>query len=204
VASKHFVHFLSINGCIYSKGNNNRGQLGLGHLNKVDGRPELNTYLKNNKEIVDCVSVGFKHTVCRTRLGYGYAWGDNSFKQVGGAELFYSQPRLVDIDKPTSKCLQFVAGFRCSVILLENMKMYGWGTNSSLSLVTNPLKIDYEKMFSVGNSSYSNDLMPVKLSCTWSNGISIVYINAIHLNKCRKSPTTTRDLITKTVKQFSK
>lgn len=45
----------------------------------------LNTLLRQKKELVECVSVGFKHTVCRTRLGYGYAWGDNSCRQVGGA-----------------------------------------------------------------------------------------------------------------------
>jgi len=156
---------------------------------------------------VESISVGFKHTVCRTRLGYGYAWGDNSYRQVGGTEPYHPTPRLIDIDKPTSKCLQFVAGFRCSVILLENLRLYGWGTASTLNLTGNPTRIEYEKMFSGGSSTgaYSNnDLLPVKVSAAWSNGLSVIYINAIHLNKCRKVAPTTRELITKTVRQFAK
>lgn len=116
-ASNYFVHFVSFNGALYSKGINDQGQLGLGHTRNVT-RPEINNVLRNKREIVDCVSVGFKHSICRTRLGYAYTWGDNSYKQVGGPDKFYTEPKLVDIDKPTSKCLHIAAGFRSSIILL--------------------------------------------------------------------------------------
>jgi len=49
VASKHFVHFIGANGSLYSKGSNNRGQLGLGHMNNVSDKPELNTILRQKK-----------------------------------------------------------------------------------------------------------------------------------------------------------
>ena len=55
-----------------------------------------------------------------------------------------------------------------------------------------------------GSAYGTNDLLPVKLSASWSNSLCIVYINAIHLGKCKKAAPTTRELITKTVRQFSK
>lgn len=143
--------------------------------------------------------MGAKHTVCRGRLGYGYVWGDNNFRQVGGKEQYYTIPQPVDIEKPNSKCLHFVAGHRCSVILLESMRMYGWGTSSSLSMEPKPIKIDYERINTVGQG-----MIPVKLASTWSNGLSIIYMNAIHVERCRKGSPTTRELINKTIKALSK
>lgn len=79
------------------------------------------------------------------------------------------------------------------------MKMYGWGTCSSLSLESKPVKIDYERV-SLGGQG----MIPVKLAATWSNGLSIIYMNAIHIERCRKGNPTTRELINKTVKILSK
>jgi len=90
---------------------------------------------------------------------------------------------------------------------LESLRLYGWGTASTLNLTGTPTRIEYDKMFSGATNSgayNSNDLLPVKVGASWSNGLSVIYLNAIHLNKCRKSAPTTRELITKTVRQFSK
>lgn len=47
-ASNYFVLFLSYNGAVYSKGLNDRGQLGLGHTRNVN-KPEINTALRNKR-----------------------------------------------------------------------------------------------------------------------------------------------------------
>lgn len=117
VASYNFVHFVTTSGLLYSKGFNHKGELGLGHTENVN-QPQLNKILKENKEIIDTVSVGLKHTVCKTRLGYVYAWGDNSFKQViDQPGHFFSDPQKIEPEKGT-KAFSAVAGFRCSAILL--------------------------------------------------------------------------------------
>jgi alpha-tubulin suppressor-like RCC1 family protein len=51
--------------------------------------------LKDNKYIIESISVGYKHTVCKTILGYAYIWGDNSFNQILGNEKYYSLPQKI-------------------------------------------------------------------------------------------------------------
>ena len=84
-ASYSFVHFLTASGNIYSKGANFNGQLGLGRVSSIPvEKPVLNTFLRNKKEIIESVSVGIAHSVVKSKLGYAYVWGDNSFGQVAG------------------------------------------------------------------------------------------------------------------------
>lgn len=38
--------------------------------------------MKNTKQFIEDVSVGMGHTIVKTKLGYVYLWGNNSFGQV--------------------------------------------------------------------------------------------------------------------------
>jgi hypothetical protein len=80
--------------------------------------------------------------------------------------------------------------------------MYSWGTNSSLNFSYIPQKIDYDKMFHVNQLHGQNTLIPVKISCTWSRTISIFYLNAININKCKKN--INREIISKNLRNFTK
>lgn len=41
------------------------------------------------------ISVGFGHTLVKSKLGYVYGWGDNSFGQILNNEPFVSKPKRI-------------------------------------------------------------------------------------------------------------
>jgi len=88
--------------------------------------------------------------ICKTNLGKLFLWGGGSDGQLG-FDSFKNElsPKLLHIEKHLYasknpiKTLQIKAGFRSSIILLENRKIYWWGTNSILKQICNPKKLDY-------------------------------------------------------------
>lgn len=43
---------------------------------------QLNNELVKQREFIESVSVGMGHSVAKSKLGYVYTWGDNSFGQL--------------------------------------------------------------------------------------------------------------------------
>jgi alpha-tubulin suppressor-like RCC1 family protein len=70
---------VSNQGNVFSFGDNEHGELGLGHFNETIN-PELVKSLKNFK--ISQISCGFKHVICRTTLGKVFTWGWNEFGQL--------------------------------------------------------------------------------------------------------------------------
>ena len=135
---------------VYSFGKENSdGQLG---QNDKEPRhlPTLISSLKQTGEKIVSASCGFKHVICKTNLGKLFLWGAGSDGQLG-FDSFQNElsPKLLQIEKllyaskNTIKTLQIKAGFRSSIILLENRKIYWWGTNSILKQMCSPQKLDY-------------------------------------------------------------
>ena len=86
--SYNFTMFLNQQGLLYAKGDNHKGQLGLGHIsNQYVVEPQLVSYFQQQKEIIETVSVGMAHVVAKSKLGYVYTWGDNCFRQVSAQEV---------------------------------------------------------------------------------------------------------------------
>lgn len=135
---------------MYSFGkDNSEGQLG---QNDTESRhlPTLITSLKNIKEKIISVSCGFKHVICKSNLGKIFAWGAGSDGQLGfeNFENEYAPKQLpiekyLKMNKNSVKILQVKAAFKSSIILLENRKVYWWGTNSILKQASTPQKLDY-------------------------------------------------------------
>jgi len=135
---------------VYSFGKENYdGQLG---QNDKEPRnlPTLISSLKSTGEKIVSVSCGFKHVLCKSNLGKVFLWGAGSDGQLGfdSLENEYSPKQLnlekyLHVSKNTLKTLQAKAGFRCSIILLENRRIYWWGTNSILKQMPTPQKLDY-------------------------------------------------------------
>ena len=141
---------LSSTGLVYSFGkDNSEGQLG---QNDKESRnlPTLISSLNTIGEKIVSVSCGFKHVIAKSNLGKVFLWGSGTDGQLGfdDYENEYTPrqmnlEKLLHVSKNTLKILQAKAGFRCSIVLLENRRIYWWGTNSILKKVAIPQKIYY-------------------------------------------------------------
>lgn len=131
---------------------NSEGQLGQGD-SCPRNLPTLIEKLKNNKEMIRSVSCGFKHVICKTGLGKVYAWGSNSYGQLGlGHYLNEMTPKLLKTDKFSSlkfKVNQVKAGFRSSMILMDDFKVFWCGQTGSLTKSENYVPLDYKSKISV-------------------------------------------------------
>lgn len=149
---KNFKKFrlLSISGLVYSFGKeNSEGQLG---HNDQEPRhlPTLIKSLKNTGEKIVSASCGFKHVICKSNLGKVFVWGAGGEGQLGlgsfenvNSPVQLNLERSLKMNKNTIKILQVKAAFKSSIILLENRKIFWWGSNSILKRVSTPQKLDY-------------------------------------------------------------
>ncbi len=129
---------------VYAFGSNKRGQLGLGKLNtqQCDNRntPTLITSLIN---IID-ISGGDYHSLALTADGHVYAFGDNSYGQLGLGELNIQES---DINIPTLiHSLTNVVAISVrkfhSLVLTGDGHVYAFGDNSHGQLGS----YDYDSM----------------------------------------------------------
>lgn len=146
----NFAVLTASNGMAYSFGkDNSEGQLGLGDI-QPRNVPTLIESFKNLGEKIVTISCGFKHVICKSTLGKIFVWGAGDMGQLGiGGYNNELLPKLIKPEKysdqkhSVNKVLQIKAGFRCCMILLDNRKVYWWGTNSVLERVFNPKCLDY-------------------------------------------------------------
>jgi len=145
---------LSTAGLLFAFGKeNSEGQLGTGDtLPKVI--PTIIEVFRKNGEKVSNVSCGFKHTICKTSSGKIYSWGGGDCGQLGlGEETQALSPSLVKIDYISSnallKILQIKANYISSMILLENGKIFYWGSISTNEKVKIPKEFDLGSILEV-------------------------------------------------------
>jgi len=139
-----FTCFLTNNGLIYTMGKeNNHGQLGSGDtIGRIS--PTLIDSLKNAGEKIATIECGFRHVIAKSSLGKVFTWGWGEKGQLGhGKFLNELSPRIVAFHSVIkTKVLQIQAGFKCSLVLLENKKILWWGTNGSINQVNVPKEIN--------------------------------------------------------------
>ena len=144
----NFAILVAKNGNVFSFGKNNQfGQLGHG-----DTAPRLSPTLieafKVECELVVSVSCGFKHVVCKTKLGKVYTWGWGKKGQLGHGELEDEyKPRMINFSQVgfKAKVLQVQAGFKHSMLVLDSRKVVWWGTNASLECQSLPVEVNLQK-----------------------------------------------------------
>lgn len=124
---------------VFCWGNNHYGQLAYEHLDQnIDDfhAPELNESLSElNFQLIKCGSI---HSVGLTTSGDLYAWGGNSFGQIGNNSdtmldsvgmSYQSKPfKLNFFNKEIIKMIS--CGFYHSMMLTESGYVYSWGDNS--------------------------------------------------------------------------
>lgn len=144
----NFAVLVAKNGLVFTFGRDNQfGQLGQGDTEPRD-TPTLVDTLKNENEIAVNVSCGFKHVICKTKLGRAYTWGWGGKGQLGHGDFEnLSKPKMVNLNQNGSKAkvLQAQAGFKHSVVILDNKKLLWWGSNASLDCQPTPIEVNLHK-----------------------------------------------------------
>ena len=144
----NFTALVSKNGLVFTFGRDNQaGQLGHGD-NVSRDTPALVETLKNEGENIISVSCGYKHVICKSKLGKVYTWGWGKQGQLGHGETNNElKPKLVNVCQNTAKAkvLQVQAGFKHSMVILDNKKIMWWGTNASLECQPVPIEVNLQK-----------------------------------------------------------
>ncbi|XP_071953932.1 probable E3 ubiquitin-protein ligase HERC4 [Antedon mediterranea] len=125
---------ISDKGQIISWGRDSEGQCGHGEVHlKKRTTPKVIKSLSN--EVIIQVACGAKHTLALAKSGKLYAWGDNSYWQLG-----YSTTQDHCAIPTHVSCLaglpiqQISCGGNHSLVLTFNGNVFGWGCNNSNQL----------------------------------------------------------------------
>ncbi|KAI5099056.1 RCC1 and BTB domain-containing protein 2 isoform X1 [Silurus meridionalis] len=120
--------FLTTEGEVYAWGHNGYSQLGNGTTNHGLIPALVSTNLINKR--VTEVACGSHHTIALTTEGEVYAWGYNNSGQVGsGSTANQPTPRRVSSCLQNKVVVNIACGQLCSMAVLDNGEIYGWGYN---------------------------------------------------------------------------
>ncbi|XP_060743908.1 RCC1 and BTB domain-containing protein 2 isoform X1 [Tachysurus vachellii] len=115
-------------GEVYAWGHNGYSQLGNGTTNHGLIPALVSTNLINKR--VNEVACGSHHTIALTTDGEVYAWGYNNSGQVGsGSTANQPTPRRVSSCLQNKVVVNIACGQLCSMAVLDNGEIYGWGYN---------------------------------------------------------------------------
>ena len=164
---KNFAILLTNNGICYGCGSNELGELGMIHTKYCVTPEEITELMKYNERIIQ-VRCGYKHTICLSENGKCYAWGNNTYGQLGHNNngIIVPSPIFIEEKKEKVRIIQVAAGFRASFFLSYNRNVYYCGMLNNKTISKIPVKfnlieknsdISNEKEFSIVRimSSYS-------------------------------------------------
>ena len=139
----NFCLMLNNNGMVYSMGKSNKyGELGVGDFSPRYAPTPLQFFFLN-KERINQISCGFKHSVAKSTTGRVYTWGCGCKGQLGQDNYNnMSIPGFVGFEDPFMKIIQVSAGFRSTFFLSENRKVYACGCNGTISMEKTPILFD--------------------------------------------------------------
>lgn len=134
-----FSLFLHPEDGLFVWGQNTSGQFGNGTTRNSSTPLEIGLAELLAGETIIAISGGINHTLALTDSGRIYAWGDNSFGQLGiGNDTSHTSPVLVDMTGSLSgkEVITIVAGNRHSLALTTAGEVYSWGNNVNGQLGT--------------------------------------------------------------------
>ena len=117
-------------GEVFTWGHNGYCQLGNGSTSQCYTPTQLEGTLQN--KVVTEVACGSHHSVCLTKDGDIYAWGQNNCGQIGtGTTTNQSTPRKVSSPFAGKKVTSISCGQTSTMVALESGEVYGWGYNGN-------------------------------------------------------------------------
>jgi hypothetical protein len=125
---------------ILALGDNTNGELGSGTREPTSRANP--TYTINFPGIVTHMAGGFGHSLARLSNGAVYAWGDNAYGQLGQGTAGGSLPRVVAparVNLP-AEALSVAAGNTSSFALLQDGRVFSWGSNWGFGTLGNGSK----------------------------------------------------------------
>lgn len=129
-----FAVALTSNGLLYSFGENENGQLGLGDTFPREEFTLISQFRVIGEKTTE-VACGLKHSICKTANGKVFTWGYGADGQLGiGVKKSSTLPCHVNPYETRSrpyKAISVEAGYASSYILYENRKVYHAGVNAT-------------------------------------------------------------------------
>uniref|UniRef100_A0A8C8A5J7 Regulator of chromosome condensation (RCC1) and BTB (POZ) domain containing protein 2 n=1 Tax=Oryzias sinensis TaxID=183150 RepID=A0A8C8A5J7_9TELE len=120
--------YVTVNDEVYAWGHNGYSQLGNGTTNHGLTPALVSTNLLGKR--VTEVACGSHHTIALTADGEVFAWGYNNSGQVGsGSTANQPTPRRVSSCLQSKVVVNVGCGQLCSMAVLDNGEIYGWGYN---------------------------------------------------------------------------
>ena len=153
---------LKSDGTVWAWGNNSYGQLGNGTTNNSSQPVQVMTSTNTALSNVVAVAGGNLHTVALRADGTVWAWGDNSYGQLGnGTTSNSSQPVQVMTSTNTalSNVVAVAAGSYHTVALRADGTVWAWGYNSQGQL---------------GDGATNNSSQPVQVMTSTNAALSNV------------------------------
>jgi len=173
-----FIIFCTEIGQLYSMGKTNScGELGVGDFNPRF-EPTLISSLSVSGDIAQQVSCGLKHVIMRNQNGKVFTWGWGERGQLGHeSDKNLSTPKKVLFRASggySYHAMNIQAGYRSSYAILEERRIFHWGTNGRIVKVKTPT----EYLDSGNDEIYfkRNDFRPLKICTTWSKSMSVTYV----------------------------
>eukprot|EP01132_Coremiostelium_polycephalum_P002758 gene2758-3432_t len=122
-------HSLAITttGLVFSWGNNNNGQLGLGHTNSKLVPVRISVLDQVGSPIVDLAAGGY-HSAIITEQGIAYMWGSNQFGQLGqGDDIDCLVPSRVKGDLEEKKVIKMALGNNHTLLATSEQDLFTFG-----------------------------------------------------------------------------
>ena len=190
----NFCLILNNNGMVYSMGKSNKyGELGVGDFNPRYG-PTPIEFFYLNKERINQISCGFKHSVAKSSTGRVYTWGCGCKGQLGQDNYNnMSIPGFVGFEDPFMKIIQVSAGFRSTFFLTENRKVFACGCNGTISMEKKPILFDI--VDKVPEMSLEQNYSVVRINNTWCKSFSIFYATVADTTTMKVSPVRINNIL---------
>jgi alpha-tubulin suppressor-like RCC1 family protein len=150
-------------GKVYCWGCNDWGLLGIGSQDESYHKPILNQYL-NNEFVID-ISCGINYSLVLTNCGEVYAWGWNSWGQIGNG-CNRDQLKPIKVKGFNGERVVMISCGEChSMALTECGHVYSWGQNNCGQLgIGNNVSLNEPKFVAVIDQNKYNVFIE-KISC---------------------------------------